>query len=112
MKKNLRGKDIYVADISFDVTEDDLRKLFSVCGTVQSINMLTDAKSGNFNGRAFVRMANATQTKDAIVSLDGARLFNRCIKVSEARSKEELAPEPEVVKEKKKPRERPKRRRY
>jgi RNA recognition motif-containing protein len=110
-KHKTKGKDIYVTDISFDVEEEDLRKLFSVCGTVRSVHMLTDAKTGHFNGRAFVSMASDAQTKDAINTLDGTRLVNRCISVSEARAKQETEePAVEEVKEKQR-RPRPKRRR-
>jgi len=87
MSKKSRVKEIYVADISFDVVEEDLHKLFSVCGSVRAINMLKDAKSGNFNGRAFIRMASDAEAKEAINMLDGTRLLNRCISVSAARDK-------------------------
>lgn len=100
-KYKTKGKDIYITDISFDVEEEDLRKLFSVCGTVRSVHMLTDAKTGHFNGRAFVSMANDAETKDAINTLDGTRLVNRCISVSEARPKQEVETAVEEVREKK-----------
>ncbi|PLX95730.1 MAG: RNA-binding protein [Desulfuromonas sp.] len=92
MSKNQKVRDIYVTDISFDVEEEDLRKLFSVCGTVRSIKLMNDEKTGNFTGRAFVRMGNEAETKDAINTLDGARLINRCIKVHEAKQKEAAPP--------------------
>jgi len=92
VKHKTKGKDIYITDISFDVEEEDLRKLFSVCGTVRSVHMLTDAKTGHFNGRAFVSMSNDAETKDAINTLDGTRLVNRCISVSEARPKAAVEP--------------------
>jgi RNA recognition motif-containing protein len=83
-------KDIFVADISFEATEEDLHKLFSVCGTVRSINMLTDPKNGQFKGVAFIRMANDAENREAINMLDGTRLIDRCICVSAAKTKEEM----------------------
>ena len=99
MRNNPKGKEIYITEISFDVGEEDLRNLFSVCGTVRSIHLLTDARSGQFTGRAYLRMANDAETKDAINTLDGARLINRCIRVREAKPKEVEAPPVEETKE-------------
>lgn len=104
MKTKSKGKDIFVADISFDVVEEDLRKLFSVCGTVRSISMLNDQRSGKFSGRAFIRMSTDAEAKEAINMLDGTRLINRCIQVSAAKDKPQAKPEEEVVE--KKPRRR------
>ena len=109
MKKTTKVNDIYVTDISFDVDEEDLRKLFSVCGTVRSISMMNDAKSGQFTGRAYVRMANEKETREAINMLDGTRLVNRCIRVRESRQK--VVSESVVMETKPKPRRQPKRRR-
>ncbi len=91
MKEKIRIKDIFVSDISYEVTEEDLHKLFSVCGTVRSIHMITD-QNGQFKGVAFVRMANDAENRDAINMLDGTRLINRCINVVAARPKSELPP--------------------
>lgn len=78
------ARDVYVANISFEATEEDLRNLFSVSGTVKSVRLLNDPRTGLFRGTAFVQMANAAQAKDAIVTLDGALLINRVISVTEA----------------------------
>ena len=79
------ARDLYVTNISFEATEEDLQKLFSVAGTVNSVRLLTDPRTGQFRGSAFVRMAGSREAKEAISSLDGARLINRIISVSEAR---------------------------
>ncbi|SEA80246.1 RNA recognition motif. (a.k.a. RRM, RBD, or RNP domain) [Desulfuromusa kysingii] len=97
MKPKAKIKDIFVADISFEATEEDLHKLFSVCGTVRSIHMLTDPKNGNFKGIAFIRMATEAENRDAINMLDGTRLIDRCINVSAAKSKEEMNADSDVV---------------
>lgn len=78
------ARDVYVANISFEATEEDLRNLFSVSGTVKSVRLLKDPRTGLFRGTAFVQMANAAQAKDAIVTLDGALLIDRIISVVEA----------------------------
>ena len=78
------ARDVYVANISFEATEEDLRNLFSVSGTVKSVRLLNDPRTGLFRGTAFVQMANAAEAKDAIVTLDGALLINRVISVTEA----------------------------
>ena len=92
MKNRTRNKikDIFISDISFEATEEDLHKLFSVCGKVRSINMVNDQHSGQFKGVAFVCMSNDAETKEAINMLDGTRLIDRCINVSAAKTKEEL----------------------
>lgn len=108
MKNRAKGKDIFVADISFDVVEEDLLKLFSVCGTVRAINMLTDQRSGKFSGRAFVRMSSDAEAKDAVNMLDGTRLINRCIRVSAAKDKPQAKPTEEVVEKKIRRRQLPK----
>jgi len=76
--------DIYVGNISFEATEEDVRKLFEVAGKVRSIHMITDHISGKFKGCAFVKMADV-KAREVIETLDGALLINRQIEVSEAR---------------------------
>lgn len=90
MKPVRNYKDIYVTDISFDATEDELRQLFSLCGTVKSIQLIKDAHD-NFKGIAYVRMGSEKETREAINMLDGTLIQNRCIKVALSRSKEERA---------------------
>lgn len=98
------ARDVYVANISFEATEDDLRNLFSVSGTVKSVRLLNDPRTGLFRGTAFVQMSNAAEAKDAIVTLDGALLINRVISVTEALPKKprESAADPEKSKPRRK----------
>lgn len=92
MKPARNHKDIYVTDIDFDVTEEQVRQLFSLCGSVRMVQMQTNAQD-QFNGTAYIRMADEKQTREAIDMLDGTLLQNRCIKVALSRSKEErMAP--------------------
>jgi RNA recognition motif-containing protein len=76
------GKELYVGSLSFDTTEYDLEKLFSVSGTVTSVHLICDNKTGEFKGCGYVRMATEAEAKDAIASLDGAILIDRKITVS------------------------------
>jgi RNA recognition motif-containing protein len=79
------GKELYVRHISDKATEDDIRKLFSVAGTVASVHLIIDPDTGQFKGCAFVKMATDSEAKEAITTLDGALLINRVIMVGEAR---------------------------
>jgi RNA recognition motif-containing protein len=96
MKSKSTGKDLYVAEIAFEAEEEDLRKLFSLCGTVRAIHMINDPKSGRFKGCAFVHMASAAQARDAINTLDGTYLLKRCISVTAAQPRK-AAPAPARV---------------
>jgi len=96
MKNRAKNRDLFVADISFDADEEELRKLFSVCGTVRSVQLLTDKRSGKFSGRAFVRMSSDAEAKNAVQTLDGALLINRCIRVAAARDKQDQKPATEA----------------
>ena len=87
MENKANNKDLYVSDISFDADEEELRKLFALCGTVRSIHMITDRRTGEQKGCAYVRMASAGEAKDALNTLDGTLLINRCIRVRMARPK-------------------------
>lgn len=78
-------KDLYVRNISPQATEEDVRKLFSVAGKVSYIHLITDIKSGAATGRGYVKMASEAAAKEALNILDGARLIDRVIAVSEAR---------------------------
>lgn len=79
------GKKLYLGNISFRATEDDIRKLFSVSGTVTSVHLVTDPGTGQSKGFAFVEMATAKEAGDAIETLNGALLLDRLLMVSEAR---------------------------
>ncbi len=76
--------DFYVGNISFEATEEDLRKLFELAGKVRSIHMITDHQSGKFKGCGFVKMADV-KVREVIDTLDGTLLINRQIEVSEAK---------------------------
>ncbi len=79
------GKELYVGGISAKATDNDLRKLFAVAGTVTSVHLITDYQTGEFKGCGYVKMATDQEAKEAIDTLDGALLIDRVIAVSIAR---------------------------
>jgi hypothetical protein len=89
----IMGRELFVRHISANATEEDLFKLFSVCGTVNSVHLVTDPETGKLTGCGFVRMASDPEAKEAQETLDGALLVDRVIIVGEARpQKQQLKP--------------------
>jgi cold-inducible RNA-binding protein len=76
---------LYVGNLSFDTTEDELRDAFSSHGEVVSVNIVKDKFTDRSKGFAFVEMANSEEGQAAIRELNGAELGGRQIKVDEAR---------------------------
>ncbi|SNB45673.1 RNA-binding protein [Geobacter sp. DSM 9736] len=76
------AKELYVGHLPYEISEQDLRRLFSVAGTVTSVHIITDPVSGKSKGCAYVRMSSVDELKDAIESLDGALVEGRLITVS------------------------------
>lgn len=80
---------LYVGNLSYDSTEDDLRDAFSNYGEVASVNLITDRDTGRPKGFAFVEMASSDDAQAAMQSLNGSELGGRQIKVDEARPQRE-----------------------
>jgi RNA recognition motif-containing protein len=78
---------IYVGNLSFSVTEDDLRQAFQAHGTVEKAAVITDKLSGQSRGFGFVEMPNREEALKAINSVNGADLKGRALKVNEAKPK-------------------------
>ncbi len=76
---------IYVGNMSFDTSEDDLRKAFEAHGAVDSVAIISDKYSGQSKGFGFVEMSNETEAKAAMESLNDSDLAGRTLKVNEAR---------------------------
>ena len=76
---------IYVGNMSFETSEDDLRKAFEAHGSVDSVAIISDKYSGQSKGFGFVEMSNATEAKTAMESLNDSDLQGRTLKVNEAR---------------------------
>ena len=78
------GIEIYVGQLSGSVTENEIRSLFSVVGTVSSVHLVTDSGSGEFRGCGYVRMSTEEEAREAIDLLNGAKLGERLIVVKNA----------------------------
>lgn len=83
---------IYVGNLSYDMTENDLQELFGEFGTIVKANIINDRDSGRSKGFGFVEMEVAEDGKKAIEELDGQDVKGRNIKVNEARPREERPP--------------------
>ncbi len=80
---------IYVGNLSYSVTSEDLRKAFEAFGEVSSANVVTDKFTGQSKGFGFVEMSNKANGEAAIKGLDGVDLKGRSIRVNEARPRTE-----------------------
>ena len=76
---------IYVGNLSYNVSTEDLRQAFEAYGEVSSANIIKDKYSGRSRGFAFVEMPNDGEAQTAIENLNGKELSGQQIKVSEAR---------------------------
>jgi cold-inducible RNA-binding protein len=75
---------IFVGNVAFTTTEDELRRLFSGYGSVERVQMITDRETGRSRGYAFVEMPNAAQAQAAIAGINGTPLGGRTLTVNEA----------------------------
>lgn len=80
---------IFIGNLDYGATEEQLRAAFSAYGTVDSCTIVVDRDTGNSRGFAFLEMANSEEAKTAIAALDGSLLGDRAIRVNEARAKDE-----------------------
>jgi RNA recognition motif-containing protein len=80
---------IYVGNLSRDVTEDDLRQAFEAYGQVETANVIKDRFSGESRGFGFVEMPSRNEAQTAILTLNGKDLKGRSVTVNEARPKTE-----------------------
>jgi RNA recognition motif-containing protein len=81
--------DIYVGNLSFEVTEVELKEAFSAFGQVESVKIIVDNYSGRSKGFGFVEMPDRGQAQSAIEGLQGKELKGRAINVNEARPRTE-----------------------
>lgn len=79
---------IYVGNLHFNVSEDELRKAFEEYGEVASVKIITDKYSGRSKGFGFVEMLNDKEAKEAIDNLNGTEIKGRAVNVNQAREKE------------------------
>jgi len=76
---------IYIGNLSFDTTEDQLRQAFEGFGSVSTVNIITDKISGDSRGFAFVEMSTKDEASAAISGLNGQELNGRTLNVNEAK---------------------------
>jgi RNA recognition motif-containing protein len=79
------AKKLFVGNLSYNVTEDDLKEAFGKIGEVASAKIITDSATGRSKGFGFVEMASDEDGDKAITSLNGTTLLDRALNVSEAR---------------------------
>jgi len=80
---------IYVGNLTYDVTDGELNDVFSEFGEVSSVDVIKDKRSGVSKGFGFVEMPNDSEANEAIKALDESPLQGRNIKVNQARSRPE-----------------------
>ena len=80
---------IYVGNLSFEVTEEDLRQAFESFGQLSSVRVITDRDTGRSKGFGFIEMSNDAEAQAAISGMNGKELKGRALKVNEARPRSE-----------------------
>jgi RNA recognition motif-containing protein len=80
-------KNIFVGNLSYGATEEDIRALFEAHGTVERVSIVTDRDTGQPRGFGFVEMANGEEADRAIEALNGRDVNGRALNVNEARPK-------------------------
>ena len=83
------GKKIFVGNLSFDTTSQDLEALFAGAGTCESASVISDRNTGRSRGFGFVEMSSAGEAERAISELNGREVQGRAINVSEAKERSE-----------------------
>ena len=80
---------IYVGNLAYSVTKDDLKDAFSEFGEVSNVDIITDKYSGESKGFGFVEMANNSEAEKAIKELNDSEIKGRNIKVNQAKPRED-----------------------
>lgn len=80
---------LYVGNLSYDVTREDLERVFAEYGDVKRVSLPTDRETGRPRGFAFIDMAAETQEESIIESLDGAEWMGREMRVNKARPRDD-----------------------
>jgi cold-inducible RNA-binding protein len=81
-------KNIFVGNLSFGATEEDVRAMFEAYGTVDRVSIVTDRDTGRARGFGFVEMSVNAEADQAISALNGRELDGRALNINEARPKE------------------------
>ncbi|PSO49131.1 MAG: RNA-binding protein [Cyanobacteria bacterium SW_9_44_58] len=83
---------IYIGNLDYSVTQDDLSEVFAEYGTVKRVHLPTDRETGRMRGFGFVEMSSESEESNAISELDGAEWMGRELKVNPARPRENKGP--------------------
>ncbi len=86
------GTKLYVGNLPFNTTENELQELFSQAGTVQEVTLMQDRFTGKSRGFAFITMGSEEDAQNAISKLNGQAMEGRPLTVNEARPREPRAP--------------------
>jgi len=86
------GTKLYVGNLSFNTTENELQELFSQAGTVQEVTLMQDKFTGKSRGFAFVTMGSEQEAQNAITQVNGKTVDGRALTVNEARPREPRPP--------------------
>ena len=79
---------IYIGNLAYQATEDDLRTVFAEYGTIQRVFLPTDRETGRMRGFAFVEMSDEAEEESAISELDGAEWMGRQLRVNKAKPRD------------------------
>ncbi len=82
-------KSIFVGNLSFSTTEEELRGMFEAYGTVDRVSIITDRDTGRSRGFAFIEMGNDQEADSAIAATNGSTVGGRTLNVNEARPRSE-----------------------
>jgi RNA recognition motif-containing protein len=83
---------IYIGNLSYQASEEDIREVFAEYGTVKRVVLPIDRETGRMRGFAFVEMSSDEHENSAIADLDGAEWMGRQLKVNKAKPKESSSP--------------------
>lgn len=86
------GTKLYVGNLSFNTTENELQELFSQAGAVQEVTLMQDKFTGKSRGFAFVTMGSEQDAQNAVSKLNGQTVEGRALTVNEARPREARPP--------------------
>ena len=82
-------KNIFVGNLDFHTTEEELRQAFEPYGQIDKVSIMTERETGRSRGFAFVEMTNAEEGDKAITALNGSQIGTRTVNVNEARPRED-----------------------
>jgi cold-inducible RNA-binding protein len=86
------GRKLYVGNLPYSADQQSLEKLFSKCGTVESVNLITDRDSGRSKGFGFIEMSTDAEAQKAIEELNGTDCDGRPLTVNEAKPQQKKKP--------------------